>query len=291
MGLGERRRLLRSADLAGNHGYAPGGGLVECGPKGFGLPDHLAEQTQKLGVVDLERVIHVLVHRDANFLAGADDGVEVDARIEEPDFRERGAGVGDVGSVAIGAQVRLHVREGRVETRHAVDDAHAVAAVDRHVRVARELPQALEELAVRIVRQVTGVEDHRRAGARFDGGLELRLQALTRHAQNREIGCSGEFAKRAVAGQPLDGLVLGIDGIDGALVVGGLGDLDQPVTGRTGRLGSAHIGDRAGVHEGIEAMFGHGGIPEFSRQPGDVWDGSRGRASNAAGFIRLQTSG
>ena len=169
----------------------------------------------------------------------------------QAELRKDRARVRNERGLAPGTVVIENVVEGRMNAFCRVDDSHAIAATDGHVRFSRHVAQPLQHGSVGIVGQVAGVEDDGRACTGGDRLLELLFDPLAGNGKDREIDGFGDVPDRRKAIDALDALVLRVDGIDRSVIAVSLDLIDQGMSGGSGGLGGANVGDRARLHEWV----------------------------------------
>ncbi len=164
----------------------------------------------------VERVVHVVGGGGDEFLAGGDGEVEAQLLVVPEQGGEYRAGLRDERDAAFGQLVGTVERE-RAEPLLDVVEAHAVAADDRKVGGQGEVADALAEAGLGgVVGREHAPRDDEPTDTEVDGEADLGFELRVADAEDREVGHLGEVGESGVAVEPLDLVVLRVDGVHGA---------------------------------------------------------------------------
>jgi hypothetical protein len=201
-----------AADLQGDHLHAPVGRLGQGRPERGRLPDGLEEQRHHPGALQLQGVVEVGGGAGGQLHAARDDQVEAEPPLVVEQGREHRPGVADHRDRPARQVLQLGVAADP-QALLEVEEAHAVAAADRHPGRLGDRPQPLGQ-------PVGGAagEDHRGRDGGAGGRLQLRLQRVVGDRQHRQVDRPRQLGEGGPAGEPEHLRVAGVDRVDRPLV-------------------------------------------------------------------------
>ena len=245
---------LAAPDLEGDHRDAPVGRLGQGGPEGRRLPHRLQEQGHHPGAGQLEGVVEVGGGGGDELVAGRHDQVEAEVAVVVEQGREHRPGVADHRDRTGGQVGRLGVATNPQAVLE-VEEAHPVAAADRHPGPGRDPPQPLGQRRpprCTLLDLHAAGEDHRRRDPVGGRRPKLGLEGGVGHRQHGQVDRAGQVGQGGEAGEPGHLAVAGVDQVDRPPEPAPEQLGDQGVPERPGPGAGPHHRHRPGLEQGRE---------------------------------------
>jgi hypothetical protein len=238
--------LLGAPDLERNDRNATCLGLGKRRQKARRIAHGFEEQADHSRRRLLEREVEIIGDGAGDLLPRRYDEVVTQPSVVLGECAEYGPGMGDEGHVPAALDPIRRRPGGRVDLVPQIEVTHAIAATYRHVCLARERAQPVEQFRFCIVGQIATCENRRGADFVRDRLAEHRLEPRIGHAEDRMIDWLRQRRDRGKTGHALDFPIVRIDRVEPSLETASLHAADHAVTGAARFRRSADHSDTRG---------------------------------------------